>query len=267
MTTTKIYTFSATGTGLKIAKDISKNLDNCEIISIAKIMQQKKWSIEGDTVGFVFPCFYGEMPQIVRRFVNDAENIDIGYSFAVATAGGDIGYSLKKLNEALSKRNNKLDYGRGIIVGDSYMNGWYYDMIFPSDKQLAKNVQTAKTQAKIIAEDIKNKSLGLDKPSYRGYITPIIISPKRYVKDTSIYDSEFSVSDACTGCEICARVCPVDNIEITDKKPAFSHNCQRCMACIQLCPESAFLINKKPMNKKKYIHPDISLKDLVDFNG
>ena len=39
------------------------------------------------------------------------------------------------------------------------------------------------------------------------------------------------------------------------------------MGCIQLCGKSAFSIKGKPMNKQKYIHPDIKQHELIAFNN
>ena len=94
----KIYVFSSTSTGLQVAKDIGMNLQNVEILSIPKLMKQGEWNITGDTVGFVFPCYYGEMPRLVREFISEAKTVEIGYAYGVVTAGGNQGYSLKKLD-------------------------------------------------------------------------------------------------------------------------------------------------------------------------
>ena len=146
------------------------------------------------------------------------------------------------------------------------MNAWYYEMIQLKPNQLKENVAKAKKRCEQIGSDVNNKIKSIEKASYLGNIMSKIISPNRYVKDTREWDSEFSVTDKCNGCGICAKVCPVSNITIESNKPTFHHNCQRCMGCVQYCPKSAYTIKGKPMNKTKYSHPDINQKELIEFN-
>lgn len=261
-----IYVFTSTGNSLKIAKEIAATMGNTEIRSIPAMMKNEKWKIEGGKVGFVFPCYYGSMPHIIERFISNAEDVNGAYFFSIVTAGGNTGYSLKKLNESLKKRNHSLNYGRSLIVASNYMNGWYYKMILPEKEELKKRFENLVNISQMAADDIKADKNYMEKQKYAFYLIPRLLSPTRYVKDTRPWDSEFSVSSDCNGCGICADICPVENITMTDGKPQFNHNCQRCMGCIQFCPKKAFSIEGKLMNKTHYSHPDIKLKELVYFN-
>ena len=116
-----------------------------------------------------------------------------------------------------------------------------------------------------IMEDVRTRQTHMDKQSYMRYKMPHIISPNRYVKDTRPWDSEFETTDSCISCGLCSKVCPVDNIVMIHDKPNFNHNCQRCMACIQYCPKSAFVIEGKAMNKRRYVYPEVSVAELLEF--
>ena len=267
MTHTKLFVFSATGTSLKVAEDIASHLENCEILSIPKIMRKTEWALEADNIGFVFPCYYGTLPRLVKEFILKANSIRAPYVFSVATAGRSVGYSHKTLEKLLVQKKSHLDYGEEIIVASNYMVGWYYTLFQPSDARLLQNAEIGREQCRKIAADIQSKVQQIKKPSVSGYLQPQIVTPNKYIKDTRAYDQEFEVTRDCTLCGVCEKVCPVNNITISNETITFGHNCQRCMACVQMCPQSAFVINGKPMNKKKYSHPNITLKDLVDFNG
>lgn len=262
----RIYVFSSTGTSLQTAKDVAEHLNDVEILSIPVLMKEEKWSITGDTVGFIFPCYYGTIPQIVQRFIEGAHTVNSPYFYGVTTSGRDSGYSLKKLDELLRERESKLLYGRKIAIASNYMNGWYYNMIQPDKEVVMERVRTAGEKAALFAADIKERKEYREQSEYLNYRLPRIISPARYVKDTRPWDSEFSVTEACRGCGICSRVCPVDNITMEENKPAFTRNCQRCMACIQYCPQSAMAIEGRRMNKPKYTHPHITRQEMIAFN-
>jgi MinD superfamily P-loop ATPase len=76
-------------------------------------------------------------------------------------------------------------------------------------------------------------------------------------------DKSFFADEKCTACGICAKLCPSINIAITDGRPAWQHRCEQCFACLQWCPEEAIQYGKNTKNKKRYHHPEISLKDIL----
>ena len=76
-------------------------------------------------------------------------------------------------------------------------------------------------------------------------------------------DKSFFADEKCTACGICAKLCPSRNIVITEGKPVWQHRCEQCFACLQWCPEEAIQYGKNTKNKKRYHHPEISLKDIL----
>jgi len=262
----RIYVFSSTGNNLKLAKNLAEKLMDCEILSIPYLMKQEKWVIEGDNIGFVFPCYYGTIPQLVQRFIQEARSIDGNYFFALVSAGRSTGIALSALKKSLEKRNQTLHYGRSIMMVSNYMNGWYYSMLMPDKEERIKLSEQADQLSKEAAEEILESAHQEEKSSNMNYLIPQILSPSRYTKDTRSWDSEFSVSQKCTGCGTCLKACPVENIVLKQGKPDFKGNCQRCMACIQYCPTKAFSIQGKPMNKAHYSHMDIPKKELFQFH-
>jgi len=52
------------------------------------------------------------------------------------------------------------------------------------------------------------------------------------------------VTERCTGCERCVRVCPVGALEQVDGKAALVHavRCTYCALCEDICPEDAIAL-------------------------
>jgi MinD superfamily P-loop ATPase len=76
-------------------------------------------------------------------------------------------------------------------------------------------------------------------------------------------DKRFRADEKCSRCGICQKVCPVNNIEMIDGKPAWKGHCEQCLACLQWCPEQAIQYGKNTTGRKRYHHPEVKISDLI----
>ncbi|MDH6365696.1 MinD superfamily P-loop ATPase [Enterococcus sp. PF1-24] len=80
-------------------------------------------------------------------------------------------------------------------------------------------------------------------------------------------DKNFNISEACTKCGICQKVCPVNNIDVDEERnPVFKHHCEQCLACIQNCPARAINYKDQTQERGRYMHPEMNWKDLAKLN-
>ena len=60
-----------------------------------------------------------------------------------------------------------------------------------------------------------------------------------FIESRQLMDWALNVDENCTGCGICANVCPVGNIHMADRMPVWQHGCEQCFACLHWCPKEA----------------------------
>jgi ferredoxin len=252
-----VFYFSGTGNSLHVAKSISKELENCDIISMAKPFNPIK---QYDNIGFIYPTYYFGMPKRVVEFVENIKlnNNKNAYYYSITTYGGLAGNAVYQMYELLLNRHGiKLNYGKKIKMFSNYVVA--YDMSEKVDKITKKsNVKLAK----IINSIKKRKGNSINR------LTGIFKSMnEKFIREVSNMDRDFTVNDNCTGCSICEKVCPVRNIEIVNNRPEYKHHCEQCVACIQFCPQKAINYKNITQNRRRYTNPEISCKELSEYNN
>lgn len=73
---------------------------------------------------------------------------------------------------------------------------------------------------------------------------------------TMVKAKAFYATDACSGCGLCEKACPLNNIRMEDGKPCWGNDCTHCMACICSCPLLAIEYGKKSQGKPRYQCPE-----------
>ena len=246
--------FTATGNCLYVAKRIGGTL-----LSIPKLMRQEKIEIIDEIVGIISPCYACEMPMMVSDFIAKAK-INTKYFFFIYTYGMGYAEAFAHVELATQKAGLKLNYINAIKMVDNYLP------IFEMEDQLRqlpnKNVEG---QIENVCKDIaerKNTTIS---------ITPVTMSEiSKYSKllaepilrkDTA---KEYIVNDSCIACGICSKVCPANNITVTDK-PHFHDRCEVCYSCLHNCPKNAIHLKKETSNAR-FRNKNVTLKEIIDSN-
>jgi ferredoxin len=253
-----IFVFTGTGNSLKAARDIAAELGDCDIVSMGNSTQYDLRS-GYETIGFVLPTYYRGEPRKVTEFIKrlNLEQNKNAYYFAVATAGKYDGNTLCHIKNLLKKKEITLHYGRALDMFSNYV------IAYEMRNTVEEETKQADSDLKPILSAIRNKETnqisGMEPLQEIAYRILINFPPKM--------DKNYTISDDCIKCGICAKVCPVDNIGIDkDGRPFFKHHCEQCVACVQFCPKRAINYKDKTQTRKRYTHPAIKYTDLEALN-
>jgi ferredoxin len=260
---TSIYYFTGTGNSLAAAEQICEGLGDCELVSIATLGgREDPITPEAGRVGIVCPVYDMGLPAIVAAFARRLNITGDRYLFAVLTMGGMGASALRQLDGILRERGRGLDAAWTVR-----MPGNFVPLYSPPEGAKRETILAEATQqiARITVAIRANEEA---KPGLAPFTSLLrsILYPG-FIKSVQTADEKFRVTDACTSCGICEKVCPVGDIELVDGKPVWQHRCQLCMACLHFCPVEAIQWGEKTGKRGRYRHPDLSVQDMERQRG
>ncbi|HEX3001025.1 MAG TPA: EFR1 family ferrodoxin [Methanoregula sp.] len=257
---TIIYYFTGTGNSLAAARTLAAALGDCEMVPIASLKDTTGTIIpEANRVGIVCPVYFSGLPSIVASFVKHLDLTSVRTVFAMVTHGGGGGDAALRQMEGIlrSQHGQNLDAGFTVAMPGNYI--LMYES--PTGEKQAKILADADTQVREFARALQQGNTPVVQHSLVTRVLHTLIYPW-FLSHVHDNDRKFSVTAACTSCSTCVSVCPVNNIELVDKKPVWKHHCELCCGCIHLCPVQAIQAGRGTETRERYHNPSVSVADL-----
>ncbi|MBQ1492748.1 MAG: EFR1 family ferrodoxin [Blautia sp.] len=252
----KIGYFTATGNCLYVARRIGG-----ELFSIPQLMRQREMVIKDEAVGVVCPVYNCEMPMMVREFMKKAR-IRTEYFFFIYTYGAGFGEAYAHAKLSAEEAGFSLAYVNAIQMVDNFIP--YFDMQEQIDTLPQKDVEgqiealcrdiTARRKVEVPVTELTLSQMEM----YRDRLAKVWLR-----KDTAL---SYTVNDSCVCCGICEKVCPANNIALTEEGVRFSDHCEVCYACLHNCPQHAIHMPLEA-GTTQFRNKYVTLKDLVDANA
>lgn len=254
----QLYVYTGTGNSLWIAHRLALELKETTIHFMPYL--SKKLTVEADLVGIIFPVHIWGLPVHVIQFINHLQVKPETYLFALAVNAGQPAATLLQLQKLMSTRNLSLALGLSIIMPSNY-TPWGGPGPIDIQQRLFRDAQE-KVRA-IGGAVLRNERKKVDRgPLWQNILFSWIY--KLSFRHVHEMDKKFWVDEKCNSCGICFKVCPAQNIEMINEKPAWLHRCEQCLACLQWCPQEAIQYGKKTAKYPRYHHPEVILKDMIE---
>ena len=243
MKTTVCY-FTGTGNSYYAAKACVKSFPESNLFAIKDIMANPSLLDGTTTLGLVFPIYWLAPPNMVARFISEilaTHKLPLDYLFMVNTNGGFAGYGMMITERLFARSGYVPSYSASVKMVDTYIPLYR----IPSAEKQTEIYKKADKKLAIIQQDLHDRQIQVP------WRIPLIslyehIWNKR-LPAVATRDKHFSVSSSCTGCGICAGLCPADNIVMKEGRPEFTHACEQCLGCYHHCPVHAITFSHKPL--------------------
>lgn len=249
----KIFYYTSTGNNLHISKSIGG-----ELYSIPKILKDGPAVFEDEAIGIVFPCYSLGTPKIVVDFLEQVK-LKSKYTFAIMSYGNMDAGALWHFEKIANRNGIKMDYLNSILMVDNAVD------VFDVEKQIInqgkKNIEEHLNE---IVQDIQSRKRNKKQGNFvEKSFTSLV---QRFYKKHSNKDAaqSFIVESTCSGCGICEKVCPYENIKF-DEKPQFLNQCGQCYACSHHCPQNAIRV-KGEKGKGQFRNEHVTLQELIEAN-
>ena len=260
-----IFCYTSTGNSYWAARRISKDLD------------ETLYSVNAIAKGGYNACDYdfGENERLILAFPVHSWSVHMVMStflkkfhftgkpvgvYALCTCGDDCGTTNAVVARMLLRLNLKLSACFSLTMPNDYvlMRGFEVDADAVRDQKLAAAVDQLdkiETRMRVGSTD----AAGLYNPGRMAWLKTHLVNP--LFRHFQCGHTPFHATDACVGCSLCSKVCPVNNIRMQDGKPQWRNHCMQCCACFHRCPQMAVQYGKVTDGKRQYLNPNVKLDD------
>lgn len=236
-----IYTFSGTGNTLIVANKLAEVFDkNSYHATVYRMEAVKPENVNlKSTIGIGFTIAFWNTYPFVRQWIDNLPAGNGAEVFLFATMGDSSCGMIHHIAKILENKNYK------IIDADSFLMPNNFLLVqgdAANEKKRNKNLLKVEKFASDIMTDYEYKPKINCFTSLAFKVTSYIVL-KLWNTKVAKKIMKFKLNtEKCIKCGICAKICPIDNIEM-QKFPNFKNNCIFCLRCVSYCPQQA-LSNK-----------------------
>lgn len=206
---------------------------------------------EQETILLAYPTQFSNIPIMVHDFITQNAEIWPGKKiFCLTTMGLFSGDGTGCAARLLKKYGAEIIGGLQIKMPDSICDN---KLLKKSKEDNLAMIKAADERIAKAAEQIKKGIFPQEGLRRIDHLAGLFGQRLWFYSKTQKYSTALKISDACTGCGLCARVCPMRNIVMDSGKPKAGETCTMCYRCLNLCPQQAItLLGKKVASQYRF---------------
>jgi len=242
--------FSATGNTEFIAKEIARGL-NDECLNLLNRVKQNDHSVLHSEKPFVIcaPVYVCEMPRFLAKYLKEQTLTGSKDVYFVFTSGGYCGISGVLAKRIVRKKKMNYHGHAEFRMPRNYVASDAYPML-EFEEVRGRILDSHKKVGMVVSDILAGRKL---KARHVFLFETLITLPFNPVWSKLKYQTKgFHSTDKCIGCGKCVKVCPLNNVSLKDRRPAWGNVCTHCMACIANCPTEAIEYGNITQTKEKY---------------
>ncbi len=244
--TVLILYFSGTGNTRRVAEEFKARLEERKFTVILHSMEEHadltKLSYDFLIVGMPKYYEYPLLPAIRYLKHNLPKSEHTVPALAFCTQAGTLKTDFTGLEKLLRKKNHRLTVEASMPYANNLLIFGAFRPTEPTE--LLKNREDIRGQVGPLLDAFLSGAVL--KEQTKAWQKPLIyLVAASCTKLMPALAMRFSADDTCTGCGLCARQCPVKNIQMNGGRPEFRRRCLFCTRCINSCPANAIRYSGK----------------------
>lgn len=247
-----ILYYTGTGNSARAAKRIAAALSDECMNLFERIRSGDSSPLKSDRPWvIVCPTYAWRIPRLLEKHLSQTKLLGSREVWFILTCGDSIGNAPAYARRLCESKGMLYRGTAKLAMPENYIA--MFDA--PAEKEARQIVAAADAALKAMIETIiRGQSLPEAKATLVDRCMSAVVNPVFYA--LFVKDRKFRADEKCSACGKCARLCPMNNIEIKGGKPVWKGNCTHCMACICSCPQAAIEYGKTSVGKPRYRCPE-----------